>query len=69
MLEAKLGAGQIDIEDYLKDLESTIERDKKLLEFYTAKGNTFYVNFIKSKIEIYDKEFTETKAQMEQPQE
>ena len=69
MLEAKLNAGQIDPEDYLKGLEATVERDTKLLEFYTAKGITFYINFINAKLRIYKKEISDMKGQAEEPQE
>lgn len=69
MLEAKLNAGSIDPEEYLNNLEATIEKDKKLLEFYTTKGITHYINFIKAKLAIYEKEVSDMKAQMEQPQE
>lgn len=65
MLESKLTAGQVDPEEYMKELESIAARDKKLLEFYTAKGAAFYVNFIKTKIDIFEKEIAEMKSQME----
>ena len=69
VLESKLTAGQVDPEEYMKELETTVERDKKLLEFYTAKGAAVYVNFIKAKIEVYEKELTEMKTQMAEGQE
>ena len=53
----------------MKELESTIERDKKLLVFYTSNGAAAYVNFMKAKIDIYEKELSEMKSQMEEGQE
>ena len=69
MLEGRLGSGQIDFADYLQSLRNTIEKDKKLFTFYTTKGATIYANFIKSKLEIYEKELVDMEAQMSQEQE
>ena len=69
MLEGRLGSGQIDFAEYLQGLRNTIEKDRKLLTFYTSKGATAYINFIKTKLEIYEKELTDMESQVSQEQE